>query len=95
MGKGWVKEINAHLSVSTCLTGDGEWELFFRGEQGDQELGNNTVIGMWDGEMDPDGIEAKKVHERAVLLLQSGTSLKKTHLEIQAMVGEIEEKIGG
>ena len=95
MAKGWLKEINPNLSVSTFLSGDGEWELYFKGEQGKQELGHNVIIRMWDGDADPEGAEAKKVHDRAVVLLQAGTALKKTHLEIEAMVSEMIDRIYG
>ena len=95
MAKGWLKEINKNLSISTFLSSDGDWEIFFKGEQGNKELGYNNIIRMWSGDSDPEGVEAKKVHDRAVLLLEAGVTLKKTHLKIEAMVSTLIDKIEG
>jgi hypothetical protein len=95
MGKGWLKEINKDLSVSTFLSGDGSWEIYFKGEQGKKKLGYNNLINLWEGEDDPEGVQAKKVHDRAIVLLEAGTTLKKTHLEIEAMINKLIDEIYG
>ena len=93
MANGWLKIINNELSVSTSLSGDGEWELFFKGEQGKRELEYNTVVRMWEGDVDSEGVKAKTVHDRAVVLLEAGTTLKKTYLKIQAMVSRLYNQV--
>ncbi len=89
MGKGWLKEINSELSVSTFLSGDGDWEIFFKGKQGVRELKFNTVVRMWAGDVDSNGEKAKEVHDRAVALLQAKTPLQRTYAAIQVMVSRI------
>lgn len=93
MGKSFLTVINAGLSISTSISSDGDWELFFKGKQGVKELKFNTVVRMWEGDVDPNGVKAKKVHDRAVVLLQAGTALPRTYAAIQAMVSRMYDEI--
>lgn len=93
MAKQFLTKINAKLSVSVLLVKGTGWEIGFIGEQGVKEFGIKNVIWMWKEVDDPDGLHAKKVHDKAVVLLQARTSLKNTYTQIKALILEMREKI--
>ena len=100
MSQVFVKKIpGREVEVSTRVSGDGEWEIMFRGEEARKAMQageiSDVVCRMWDKDSDPEGKEAEKVHNKAAVLLEAGTDIKKTILEVEAMIEIIVDKIYG
>ena len=80
MSKIFAKKIPGRdIEVDTRVV-KGEWEIFFEGKEAEQALKSGQIMSqvcrMWDEIDDPEGVEAEKVHTKAVVLLKVGTDIK-------------------
>ena len=99
MTKAFVKKIpGREIEVETYVNWyDNEWEIQLKGPEAEKarKAGqiSDVVCKMWEKDNDPEGKHAKEVHNKAVILLESGTNIKKTVLEVEAMISTLADKI--
>ena len=78
------------IEVMTGVIEGGEYEIFFKGKEFDLARQQHTIadqtIRMWEVDYDPEGSEAEKVHNAAVVLLNKGETAKQVYDKIMALV---------
>ena len=82
MSKIFAKKIPGRdIEVDTRVNWHKEWEIMFKGAEAEQALKSGQIMSqvcrMWDEIDDPEGVEAEKVHTKAVVLLEAGKDIKK------------------